>query len=266
VALAVVLAACGSTSIFPQVISAPGTIGLGTQRVLVALVDPSTQQLATSPEIDAVVVLRDENGAPLGEYPTEFVYTVPGVRGLYAAYVDIPAEGVYQITVKSAELGETPPAGLFALEDPVVVSVGDPAPRSETRTLSEYDLSVISSDPDPEPAFYELSLAEAIGSGPTVVVFASPAWCTSEACGPLLDRMKEVASRFPGISFVHVETFEDVSVQSPDALVPVPAVAEWGLPSEPWVFVIDAQGMVSAAFEGSASEGELMGAIAAVAP
>ena len=247
-------------------VSAPGTIGLGTQRILVSLVDPSTQQLATSPEIDAVVVLRDENGAPLGEYPTEFVYTVPGVRGLYAAYVDIPAEGVYQITVKSDELGETPPAGLFAVEDPEVVSAGDPAPRSETRTSAEYEISVISSDPDPEPAFYEMSLGEAIADGPTVVVFATPAFCASQACGPLLDLVQAVAPQFPGVNFVHVEIYEDLSVQSYDELVPVPAVAEWGLPSEPWVFVVDAQGMVSAAFEGSASEGELMGAIAAVAP
>jgi hypothetical protein len=78
--------------------------------------------------------------------------------------------------------------------------------------------------------------------------------------------MKEVAFRFPGVNFVHVETFEDISARSRDELVPVPAVAEWGLPSEPWVFVIDARGMVAATFEGSASEEELNEAIAAVAP
>ncbi len=229
------------------------------------LIDQEKQQLVGAPDIEVVVILRDENGAPLGEYGTEFVYTVPGVRGLYASYVEIPAPGTYQITMKSDEFGETAPAGLFAVEDPEVVSVGDPAPRSETRTSADYPISAISSDPDPEPSFYEMSVAEAIEKGPTVVVFATPAFCTSQACGPLLDLAKGIAPRFPGVNFVHVEIYEDLTVGSVDELQPVPATLEWGLPSEPWVFVVDGQGIVFAVFEGSASEKELVEAIGAVA-
>lgn len=249
---------------FPLVASTPGTVGVGMQRVLIGLIDQDTQRFVASSDIEAVVVLLDENGAPLGEYSTEFVYTVPGVRGLYAAYMEIPAPGVYQITVTSEEFGETPPAGLFAVEDPEVISVGDLAPRSETRTSDDFEISEISSDPDPEPSFYELSLGEAIGVGPTVAVFATPAFCTSQACGPLLDLVQELAPRFPGVNFVHVEVYEDLTVESFDELRPVEATTEWRLPSEPWVFVIDGQGVVSAAFEGSASERELVEAISAV--
>lgn len=230
------------------------------------VIDQQTQLPVGDPEINATVVLRDENGAPLGEYPTKFVYTVPGVRGLYAAYLKIPAPGVYQVTVKTDEWGETPPTGLFAVEDPEVVSVGDLAPRSATRTSADFELSEITSDPDPDPSFYETSLAEAIANGPTVTVFATPAFCTSQACGPLLDLVKDLAPSFVGVSFVHVEIYEDPAVTSVDQLRPVEAIREWGLPSEPWVFVIDRQGVVAAAFEGSASEDELIQAIATVAP
>ena len=267
VSLALVVASCGgSPDVFPAVVSAPGSIGVGTQRVLVNLVDQRVQQPAASPDLEAVVVLRDENGAPLGEYPTEFVYTVPGVRGLYAAYVEIPAPGVYQITVKTSEFGETPPTGFISVEDPVVVSVGDPAPRSQTRTSADFEISEISSDPDPEPSFYGMSLADAIAAGPTVVVFATPAFCSSEACGPLLDLIQEIAPGYPGVNFVHVEVYEDLGVESIDQLRLVEPVREWGLPSEPWVFVIDGRGVVSAAFEGTASTEELTRAITAVAP
>jgi hypothetical protein len=45
----------------------------------------------------------------------------------------------------------------------------------------------------------------------------------------------------------------------------VPAITEWGLPSEPWVFVVDGTGVVTSNFEGAASEQELRSAIEEVA-
>jgi hypothetical protein len=54
-------------------------------------------------------------------------------------------------------------------------------------------------------------------------------------------------------------------VESVDDLVTVPAVTEWGLPSEPWVFVVDDTGTVAGAFEGAASDEELKAAIDSVA-
>jgi hypothetical protein len=49
-------------------------------------------------------------------------------------------------------------------------------------------------------------------------------------------------------------------------LITVEATSEWGLPSEPWVFVVDDSGVVTAAFEGAASDAELMAAFDAVTP
>jgi hypothetical protein len=44
-------------------------------------------------------------------------------------------------------------------------------------------------------------------------------------------------------------------------LEPVPAVLEWGLPTEPWVFVVDAQGFVVGRFEGVVSAEEITAAL-----
>ena len=44
-------------------------------------------------------------------------------------------------------------------------------------------------------------------------------------------------------------------------LVEVPAVIEWGLPSEPWVYVVDADGNATARFEGAVSPEELADAL-----
>ena len=46
----------------------------------------------------------------------------------------------------------------------------------------------------------------------------------------------------------------------------VPAAAEWNLPSEPWTFVVDADGLVAAKFEGFATREELEDALAKVLP
>jgi hypothetical protein len=111
-----------------------------------------------------------------------------------------------------------------------------------------------------------MSVAEAVGNGrPTVIVFATPAFCVSQTCGPLLDQVKALRPDYPGLDFVHVEIYQDLQVTSPEELTVVPATTEWGLPSEPWVFVVDASGVVSASFEGAASDAELVDAIEAVA-
>ncbi|MDF2728723.1 MAG: hypothetical protein K0T01_509, partial [Acidimicrobiia bacterium] len=60
--------------------------------------------------------------------------------------------------------------------------------------------------------------------------------------------------------------YEDLQVATPEELTVVPATGEWGLPSEPWVFVVDDSGVVSSAFEGAASDDELTTAIDAVSP
>jgi hypothetical protein len=112
---------------------------------------------------------------------------------------------------------------------------------------------------------YEVSADDAVTNGtPAVIVFATPAFCQTAVCGPMLDQVKELRSTSDGaLDWVHVEVYELEDVD-PNDLTPVPAALEWGLPSEPWVFVVDADGVVTHRFEGVVSEGELTAAVAAV--
>lgn len=264
-----VLGACSSDAETPFgiVASSPLSIGVGEQRVMFGLIDQETNEYLASPEHPATVTLRDENGAPIETYDTEFLWTVEDVRGLYVAQIDIPEAATYQVTLDAEGFNTAGPMGLVAVDDPNVVERGEQAPASETRVSADYpDLAVISSDPDPDPAMYEVSVADALASGaPTVIVFATPGFCASATCGPLLDQVKAFQADYPGIEFIHVEVYEDLSVTDQGDLTPVAAVAEWGLPSEPWVFVVDGAGMVTASFEGAARDEELSAAIAAVA-
>lgn len=265
VALGLATAACSSNVNAQAVIaSSQGSLGVGEQRVLIGLVDVETGQSLSSPDVGVTATLRDRIGTPLAEHEGEFIWVIPEVRGLYKFEMDIPGPGTFQVTLEADELGELGPVGLVTVEDPQRVDVGEPAPLSETRTTADHDLDDITTDPDPDPSFYEMTVAEAVESGPSVIVFATPAWCTTQSCGPMLDQVKELSDDFPSLNYVHVEIYENLDAASFEELVLVPSVVDWQLPSEPWVFVTDDEGVVTAAFEGAASDSELASAFAAV--
>lgn len=258
---AIVLASCGGGPTPLAVIaSSSGTIGVGEQRILVALVDPETTEYLASGDIGATALIRDEDGTPLETVDLEFVWTVPDVRGVYSARVDIPAPGTYQLTVDAEGFDESGPSGFVAVENPPMVGPGDLAPASETRVAADYpDLAVITSDPDPDEELYESSVADVVANGrPSVILFATPAFCQTQACGPMLEQVKALEDDYDTVDFVHVEVYEDLQVQSVEELNVVDAVVEWGLPSEPWVFIVDGSGIVVAAFEGAVNDQELV--------
>ncbi len=265
---ALVLAACsGGSSVdaLALVVSSQGSVGTGQQRVLVAVIDQQTSQSLADPDLVPVATLRDGIGSPIGESTGTFVWTVPDVRGLYAFEFDIPGPATYQITIDAGDLGELGPIGLVTVDDPLQVAIGEQAPLSETRTLADAPLEDLTSDPTPDEALYELTVAEAVSTGPSAIVFATPAWCTSQACGPMLDQVQALVPEYPGINFVHVEVYENIHVDDPADLILTPAVSEWGLPSEPWLFVTGGDGSVTAEFEGTVSDEELKAALDDVA-
>ena len=74
---------------------------------------------------------------------------------------------------------------------------------------------------------------------PFVVTFATPKFCSSRTCGPVVDVVEEVQRRLEGddVRFIHVEVYEDND----------PAkgfnqwMREWKLPTEPWTFLVDGE-------------------------
>jgi hypothetical protein len=117
------------------------------------------------------------------------------------------------------------------------------------------DLAAITSDPAPDPQLYAMTVDDARASGrPTVVVFATPAYCQTELCGPIVDEIKQVKAEWGNrVNFIHIEVYDTF-----DPLVVSPIMASWGLSTEPWVFVLDADGNVSARLEGNVTAAELV--------
>jgi hypothetical protein len=105
---------------------------------------------------------------------------------------------------------------------------------------------------------HDVDYADVLGKKPIVLLFATPALCTSRVCGPVVDIAEEVKSERPDdAAYIHMEIYNDNDPNKG----PRPQVNDFHLPSEPWLFVIDADGKVSTAIEGAFSKTELEDAI-----
>lgn len=238
----------------------------GRNRFLFSLTD-GQRNLIASPELNVQLELfsRDgDQGTKLADVPAEFLWAIEGERGLYVAYPEFPSAGRYAFRFLANREGEpvmTVNASFDVAAEATTPAIGAPAVPSDTPTADDVggDLSQISTDESPDPSMYEISVAEAIEAGePFVVTFATPKLCTSRVCGPTLDTVKAVKADYPDLRFIHVEPYD---LEDQSELKTMPWVDEWGLPSEPWVFVVDGDGNVSAKFEVIPGEAELRGEI-----
>jgi peroxiredoxin len=123
------------------------------------------------------------------------------------------------------------------------------------------DVSYIDSGVPPDD-MHDLSIADAIGQRrPALVVFATPAFCTSRMCGPEVHAVQQLEPAYRArIVFIHVEIYQDFK-PDPSKMRLTPTVLEWRLQSEPWVFLIDGNGIVRYACEGPAATDELRAAL-----
>lgn len=233
----------------------------GPNRFVVGLLDDNDAPIG-APGIDVHVAFYDlvaSASEPVSEADMDFLWSIPNERGLYVTHAtfDRPGEWGAEVTMTGPGLDESVKGTFEVMEESSTPGLGEPVPASDTPTSSDVaTLSAISTDHHPEPRFYESSVAEALKAHePFVVTFATPKFCASAVCGPTLDIVKSVAKDFPEVTFIHVEPYELPTDGS--KLEPVEAAREWGLPSEPWVFVVDSTGKLAAKYEGVVGADEL---------
>lgn len=140
--------------------------------------------------------------------------------------------------------------------------VGTKAVASRTPTIASThgDFARLTTRVPPDRPLLRDSVADSIAAHkPFVVVFATPKFCTSRTCGPVTDVVLGVARRFArsGIRFIHVEVYRD---NDPGKGFNT-WFKEWHLTTEPWTFLVGADGRIKARFEGSVSADELAASV-----
>lgn len=266
----------------PSVIPVVATMRLtcGLNRIVIGLLGPDNRPVA-QPDRSLRARFFDLSAdpeTPTGEAVGTFTWTIEGTSGVYILSTEFGHAGAWGVEIVTQPRGgpeETIRLRIDVATEIPTVRVGQKAPESDTPTAADFggDLALLSTDDDPEPSFYDTSVADALqAKKPFVLAFATPKFCTSSTCGPALDRLKPFAKAYPSIDFINVEPYrlEPVDGQLQpvlgpnNELQPVASVEEWGLLTEPMVFVVDAAGTVRAAFEGAFADEELRAVLAAV--
>ena len=190
-----------------------------------------------------------------------------GSDGVYVATVAFERPGDYGVKVDVTQDGETEelPFRFNVIERSAEPMLGDAAPASVQPTLATSEsIEAIDSSSPPRPHMHESTIAEAVTSGrPAVIAFATPAFCRSRTCAPVMDTvMDPLYGRFGDrATFIHVEPYSLADLRSGFIQTPEPVTREWGLQSEPWIFVVGNDGRVTAKFEGIAGLAEVESAL-----
>lgn len=177
---------------------------------------------------------------------------------VYSTDFDFPSNGEWRIAALirqgdelSATLLPSAVVGSFAK----VPQVGQQAPKIHTPTPSDVggDLSKITTRIPPDTQ-NKVDYADALGREPIVLLFATPQFCQSRVCGPVVDVAEQVKQLYGDkAAFIHMEIYKD---NDPNKGVR-PQVLAFHLPSEPWLFAIDKQGRIENEIQGAFGVEEL---------
>lgn len=277
----VIAAACrGGSDSQPTATTHPAGSAGGLQAII------TSSDLAVGPQRFAVVLLQDDNPVSeesiavrffklkdennpqlVGEGAIPFSpLGIPGLTtsgseltGVYYANVDFDEPGKWGagFTVGPQSDPEREVRVSFEVRaEPSTLGVGEKAIAADNPTLADAPLKQIDTSSEPDEAFHELSISEALANDkPTVIAFATPAFCETRTCGPTMEIVRAAYDKFGDkVNWVHVEPFkldEDGGLLlSNGNKVNSDAANAWGLPSEPWVFVVDKDGTVTGRFDG----------------
>ena len=182
-------------------------------------------------------------------------------QAVFVSHLDVDQPGTYWVLAEPVGGRKIQAVGNVVVKpETTAPDVGAAAFPSETPTLANATIEELTTSTEPDPELYRISVADAIAAKkPFVVAFATPKYCTSRTCGPVVDVVSAVRREHEDsdIHFIHAEIYKDNDPTKGENTW----VREWKLPSEPWVFVVGADGTIKERFEGTVSVDELNAAV-----
>lgn len=206
----------------------------------------SIESLQTQPAFRALTTTNDPDAASV----------------VYVTNVDFPSEGEWRIAALIDRGGETTAALLPSAmvgEFSSIPRVGEKAPLIHTPTAADAgnDLSQITTRIPPDTQ-NRVDYADVIGREPIILLFATPQFCQSRVCGPVVDEAEQVKQLYgDDAAFIHMEIYKDNDPGAKGENVR-PQVRAFNLPNEPWLFAIDRRGTIRATLEGAFGVDELV--------
>jgi hypothetical protein len=196
----------------------------------------SVESLATEPAFRAKTTANDPDAASV----------------VYSTEVDFPSNGEWAVAALVKEDGEikgTQMPSAVVGEFSKIPRAGQAAPKIHTPTPADVggDLAKITTRIPPDTQ-NKVDYADALGKEPIMLLFATPQFCQSRVCGPVVDVAQQLQHEDGDeAAFIHMEIYNE---NDPSKGVR-PQVRAFSLPSEPWLFAINDKGVVSSVIEGA---------------
>lgn len=222
---------------------------------------PPQGALVTGAEQRLCLGLADAEGVPLAEVPDRIDFTIRAdgaqattshpaqahAEGLAAAYYPVTftldQAGLYEIGATIDGEALTPRPFQLADEIPVPTPGDALAPVATPTTADHRGVDPICTR-SPACPFHDVSLTDALAEGgPVAFLIATPEFCQTAICGPVLDVLLDLAPDHPDVTFVHAEVYADPrDVSDITQAQLAPATEAYQLGWEPCLFLADSSG------------------------
>ena len=183
------------------------------------------------------------------------------IAAIYSANVPFKREGKYELLaltkVGDKLIGATGVVDVHA--DSRVPAVGEKAPSTSTDTLSSVggDARLLETR-QPADNMHQENFEDVLGKRPVALLFATPQLCQTRVCGPVTDIAAQLQKKYGDrMTFIHQEVYKNNVVEE-GLREPL---RDYSLETEPWLFVVDADGKVAARLEGSFGVDEFEAAV-----
>jgi hypothetical protein len=259
----------GSTA---QLTAATGFYTLGTNRYAFGLT-ASAGGFVYAPS--AVYVAASPTAPAQGPFtaPADLMAVAPryrseqndpdSVKAVYDAQVPLPRPGVYAVLVLTRTR-----RGLIASSSEIAVPDSSPIPSvgqrppdiaTDTPASVQGNLSLLTTRVPPDD-MHAVSFSQVLGRRPVALLISTPALCVSKVCGPVTDIMVELEHEFgQRIAFIH----EEVYVDNDPAKGLRPQLKAFHLETEPWLFTVNREGIITARLDGAFGVDEARAALEA---
>lgn len=268
---------------FTEAVVGPNRLPIGIIQDGTPLNDPNAVVTATFFNLDT------DKTKPLGT-STATYYGQGLPAAVYVASFDFPVAGNYGVQITTNTAGSTAQSNvqLTVLERAIAPKIGDLAiPVLTLTTTNVADPKELSSAAITDSSLYATSLDAALtAKKPIAILFATPGFCRTAVCGPSLKVFAELAKTYgTTITFIHSEIYRypfGESFAKQNELFQIAmnegrnltdaerktgvsdAYYAWKLQSEPWLFLIDSNGIIVGRYEGGLTQEELSPALSAL--
>lgn len=250
--------------VFPDGFRQAPTLVAGVPQRLTFIVADEIDNLRES--APAELAIRIEQA---GELVTEAAVS-QRADGIITPYFPLPVEftapGEYTASLPGHPDVAAVPFVVADASEVLIPQVGDTIVPTDTPTTTDAQgVTPICTRADPCP-FHEVSYAAVATNGrPTVLLVATPGFCQTDICGPVVDLLIDAAEGRDDLDVIHAEVYVDPSEFASGGFPDLtPIVQATALPFEPALFVLDGQGVVQTRVDTTFDRSELADALSLV--